>query len=107
MDLIFAPLANFCILLAADPAPNAPGGLEGLFKGPFPLIIMLVLLGYFMLFRPERQKQATMKAMLANLKKSDRVVTAGGIKGIVSNVHREADEVTVTVDESTPAPSSA
>jgi preprotein translocase subunit YajC len=39
--------------------------------------------------------------MLSNLKKNDRVVTVGGIYGVVSNVHREADEVTLKVDEST------
>jgi preprotein translocase subunit YajC len=37
--------------------------------------------------------------MLTNLKKNDRVLTAGGIKGTVHGVHREANEVTVVVDE--------
>ncbi len=39
--------------------------------------------------------------MLAAVKKNDRVVTAGGIYGVVTNVHQEADEVTVKVDEAT------
>ena len=39
--------------------------------------------------------------MLAAVKKNDRVITAGGIYGVVTNVHREADEVTVKVDEAT------
>jgi preprotein translocase subunit YajC len=38
--------------------------------------------------------------MLSALKKNDRVVTIGGIKGIVTNVQRDADEVTINVDES-------
>lgn len=67
----------------------------------FPMIAMLLVLGYFMLFRPEKQKQNAHKEMMANLKKSDRVVTVGGIKAVVANVHREADEVTLTIDEST------
>jgi preprotein translocase subunit YajC len=33
--------------------------------------------------------------------KNDRVLTAGGIYGVVMNVHREADEVTIKVDEAT------
>ena len=39
--------------------------------------------------------------MLEAVKKNDRVITAGGIYGVVTNVHREADEVTIKVDEAT------
>ena len=39
--------------------------------------------------------------MLGGVKKNDRVVTTGGIYGVVANVHREADEVTMKVDETT------
>ena len=39
--------------------------------------------------------------MLSAIKKNDRVITAGGIYGVVTNVHREADEVTIKVDEAT------
>ena len=35
------------------------------------------------------------------MKKNDRVLTTGGIYGVVTNVHREANEVTIKVDEST------
>ncbi len=38
---------------------------------------------------------------MAAVKKNDRVVTTGGIYGVVANVHAEADEVTVKVDETT------
>jgi preprotein translocase subunit YajC len=38
--------------------------------------------------------------MLGALKKNDRVVTVGGMYGVVTNVHFEADEVTLKVDES-------
>lgn len=78
--------------------PNTGGGNPLQFMLPVAIILML---GYFMLVRPEKKKQSLHKEMLQNLKKNDRVVTVGGIKGIVANVHREANEVTVTVDEST------
>ena len=85
---------------APDPAtpPASPGGNP--FGFAVPLMIILVL-GYMMLVRPEKKKQSIHREMLANLKKNDRIVTVGGIKGIVSNVLREANEVTVTIDEST------
>jgi len=63
--------------------------------------VLIGLLFYYMLIRPQRKEQAKRKDMLSIVKKNDRVVTVGGIYGVVMNVHREADEVTVKVDEST------
>jgi preprotein translocase subunit YajC len=39
--------------------------------------------------------------MLKNLKKNDRIVTTGGIYGIVTNIQLDADEITIRVDETT------
>jgi preprotein translocase subunit YajC len=39
--------------------------------------------------------------MISALKKNDRVVTAGGMYGVVTNLQRESDEVTLRVDETT------
>lgn len=61
----------------------------------------IFLLFYFLLLRPQRREQARRQAMLAAIKKNDRVITIGGIYGVVTNVHREADEVTIKVDETT------
>ncbi len=64
---------------------------------------MIVLLYFFMILKPQRQREQTHKTLLQNLKKNDRVVTIGGIYGVVVNVQREQDEVTIKVDESTNA----
>ncbi len=47
---------------------------------------LLLIFGvfYFLLIRPQQQKQKEMKAMLAALKRGDKVVTGGGILGTVS-----------------------
>ena len=79
----------------------APGGLEALFTSPLILLLLLVFLFYFVVMRPQRKEQAKRQDMLSNVKKNDRVVTIGGIYGVVMNVHREADEVTLKVDETT------
>jgi len=63
--------------------------------------IPILLVFYLLLIRPQRREQSRRDAMLSALKKNDRVVTAGGIYGGVTNVHREADEVTIKVDEAT------
>ena len=47
---------------------------------------LLLIFGvfYFLLIRPQQKKQKEMKAMLNNLKRSDQVITGGGIIGVVS-----------------------
>ena len=65
---------------------------------PFAAIFALF---YFLLIRPQRREQARRQAMLGAVKKNDRVLTAGGIYGVVANLNRDADEVTVKVDEAT------
>jgi preprotein translocase subunit YajC len=90
---------------AAAPAPGV-GGQPGA-GGPEALIIQILpfvligLLFYYMLIRPQRKEQAKRQEMLSNVKKNDRVVTVGGVYGVVMNVHREADELILKVDEST------
>ena len=66
-----------------------------------PGLLIIAVLFYFLMIRPERRKQATHRSLLEALKKNDRVVTVGGIYGVVTNVQRETDEVTIKVDEST------
>ena len=64
----------------------------------FPLVLIFALF-YFLIMRPERRKQADHKSLLESLKKNDRVVTIGGIYGVVANVLRDDDRVTIKVDE--------
>jgi len=65
-----------------------------------PFVAIFVLF-YFLLIRPQRREQSRRQAMLSAIQKNDRVITAGGVYGVVTNVRREADEVTVKVDEAT------
>ncbi len=82
-----------------QPAGNGGGGVN-LFIQILPFLL-IGLLFYFMLIRPQRKEQSRRQDMLANVKKNDRVVTIGGVYGVVMNVHREADEVSLKVDEAT------
>lgn len=99
------PLIDVLPLLAeAAAAPEGGGGGGMPFDLPFfvPLILIGVLF-YFMLIRPERKKSAQMADMLKTLKKNDHVVTIGGIYGTVVNVNEGSDVVTIRVDENTNA----
>ena len=64
---------------AADP------GLMGSLTTFAPLIIMFVVM-YFLMIRPQQKRQKEMKAMMDALAKGDEVVTAGGILGRVVKV---------------------
>ena len=83
------------ILLAVGDGGGGPfGGFQLL-----TIWVPIGLLFYWLLIRPQQRERRQRQAMLGALKKNDRVVTAGGIYGVVTNVHREADEVTIKVDE--------
>jgi preprotein translocase subunit YajC len=56
-----------------------------------PLVLIFVVF-YFLLIRPQQQKQKEMRGMLAALKRGDRVVTGGGIVGVVQRVPTVQDK---------------
>jgi preprotein translocase subunit YajC len=90
-------VAAFSILLADDePAAAAPASNP--FGLLFPLLIMGVFL-YFLAIRPMRKQEKERKGLLETLKKNDRVVTSGGIIGVIANIRDKDDEVTLKVDE--------
>ncbi|SEM32136.1 preprotein translocase subunit YajC [Mesobacillus persicus] len=66
--------------------------MEGLLGTVFPLILMFVLF-YFLLIRPQQKKQKAVQKMQTELKKGDRVVTIGGLHGFVDAL----DEGTVVI----------
>ena len=94
-------------LLAAEVSllMAAPGEGGGSGFGMLPAFAIIGVLFYLMLIRPQRREQSARQSMLEGLKKNDRVVTIGGIYGVVTNVRKEADQVTLTVDEKSNATS--
>lgn len=93
---------------AADAAKDAAAGTpDAAPASPFgsmllPLSIIMVLF-YLLILRPQKAKDKQFKTLVDSLKETDRVVTIGGIHGVVTNVQRNADGaiVTVRVDEAT------
>ncbi len=81
-------------------APPAGGGGGGGFGGLgmfAPLILMFVVM-YFLMLRPQKKQQKEREAMIANLKKNDHVVTHAGIYGIVKQV--QDNDLILAIDES-------
>jgi preprotein translocase subunit YajC len=71
----------------------AAGQGAGGFSAFVPLILMFVIF-YFLLIRPQQKKQKQHRTMIENLKKGDRIITSGGVHGRITNV----DENVLTVE---------
>ncbi|MBF0507167.1 MAG: preprotein translocase subunit YajC [Nitrospirae bacterium] len=73
---------------AMGPAPQAGGaggGVTGMMTSLLPLVLIFVVF-YFLLIRPQQKKAKDHQRMLDSVKKGDKVVTAGGIYGVVESV---------------------
>jgi preprotein translocase subunit YajC len=85
----------------AQSAPATPGKPKGGLGDPsfiFMMVIMFAII-YFLMLRPQQKKQKETQNMLNNIKKGDKVLTIGGIVGIVGNV--KDSTVMVKVADST------
>jgi preprotein translocase subunit YajC len=69
----------------AAPAPAASAGLFGNLASMLPLILMFVVL-YFVMIRPQMKRQKEHRAMIEALTKGDEVVISGGVLGKVSKM---------------------
>ncbi len=61
-----------------------------------PLVLIFAVF-YFLLIRPQQTRQREIKASLSALRRGDRVVTAGGILGLVQRVKEGSDEIEVEI----------
>ena len=61
------------------------------------MIVAMFVIMYFFMIRPQNKKQKEMEKMLSALKKGDKVVTIGGIHGVVSSV--KENTIIVKVDD--------
>lgn len=88
-----------------SPGGQAPGGMGPLLGSMLPFILMFVIL-YFLLIRPQQKRQRGHQEMIEQLKTGDRVVTSGGLLGIVAGIKpdivvlRVADNVKIEVQKS-------
>jgi preprotein translocase subunit YajC len=88
------------MLAQADAAPAQPlSPILQILSSPFLLLGSLMALYYFIVLVPERRHKASESDRLAGIKKNDRIVTVGGIHGVVASVN-EGDTLTIRLDES-------
>jgi preprotein translocase subunit YajC len=85
------------MLISPAYAQAAGGGAGGGLEAFLPLVLIFVIF-YFLLIRPQQKKMKEHKSMLEAVRRGDKVVTGGGIVGTVTKVN-EGDEVVVEIAE--------
>lgn len=75
----------------------APGGMGAIMQ--FAPLVLIFIVFYFLLIRPQQKKAKEHRALLSNLRRGDRVVTGGGIVGTVTRVVDKDDEISVEIAE--------
>ena len=78
----------------------APQGGEGgsSIMGFLPFILIIVIM-YFLMIRPQMKKQKERKKMVDALQKGDKIVTTGGLHGKIAGFTEDGQTVIVQIDE--------
>ena len=77
--------------------------MEGSGIGQFIPLILIFVIFYFFLIRPQQKKVKEHKAMVESLKKGDKIVTTGGITGTITRVV-DNDKIEVEISENVTVP---
>src|SRR3981081_618529 len=93
----------FSFLAQAQTAP--PSGLGGGLGGFLVPMVLIFVMMYFVMIRPQKKRQMEQQRLVNALKTGDRVVTNAGIHGLISNVKetpvivKVADNVKIGMDK--------
>ncbi|MBN1823564.1 MAG: preprotein translocase subunit YajC [Endomicrobiales bacterium] len=90
VSLLSAILMGPAAVFAADPVPPAQSPM-----GSFLPLIVIFVIFYFFLIRPQQKKAKEHQNMLNALKKDDKIITNGGLYGTIASVKGEIVEVKV------------
>ena len=84
--------------MISDAFAQAAGGAVGGFsiQGLLPFVLIFIIF-YFLLIRPQQKRVKQHKLMVENLKRGNKVLTAGGILGVISKANDNSDTVTVEI----------
>ncbi|NHN88203.1 preprotein translocase subunit YajC [Acetobacter conturbans] len=88
-------MSDFLISPAYAQSAAPAGGMSSIVQF-LPYVLVFVIF-YFLMIRPQQTKQKKLKEKLASLRRGDRVVTAGGILGVVRKASPEMDEIEVEI----------
>lgn len=92
-------LAQFDGFALLAQQPGGGGGLMQFLVQMGPALLIILLLYTFMIAKPQQREQKKREEQMKAIKKNDRVITSGGIFGVVTSVQAENNEVTLRIDE--------
>jgi preprotein translocase subunit YajC len=100
-------ISDFFIIVAQAGQPPAPPAPPDTGMNLMIWMIFAFVLVYFMTIRPQRKRQLELEAQIKSLKTGDKVVTSGGIHGVIANVRdgsslilKIADGIKIEVEKS-------
>jgi len=79
----------FSLIDAAHALGAPPEGSDSSplsFLGPLPMLVLMFLVLYLLILRPQMKKQKAQQKMVDELQKGDAVVTSGGVHGVITNL---------------------
>ena len=88
---------NYFILMATQPS-NGQGGAGSMLVSLVPIILIFVIF-WLLLIRPQQKRQKEHQRLLTQLKKGDKVVTNGGMFGIIHALNDEKNIVVLRLGE--------
>ena len=96
-QLIFTIISCISVSICAQETAPGPTGFSA---GSFiPMMIVMFVVIYFFMIRPEQKKQKAKQKMVSEIKKGDKILTIGGIYGNVMNV--KDDTISVKIADNT------
>ena len=96
-------VSTLTILAQAPSGGEAPGGLFG---NPMVFMVLMFIVMYFILIRPQRQRQKEQEKMINSIKVGDHIIMNGGEHGLITSVKEKtimvkvADNVKIEYDRS-------
>ncbi len=85
------------IAYAMGANPEGGGGQGGELIGSLIPLILIFVIFYFLLIRPQQKRAKEHRRMIENLKKGDKVITSGGVYGVIEVV--DTNTVTLKIAE--------
>jgi preprotein translocase subunit YajC len=86
------------IQLLAMAQPQGGSGCGGLISFFIPLVLMFVII-YFFMIRPQQKRSKDHQNMLNSLKKGDKVVTTGGMYGVIWGIDDKENKIVLKFGE--------
>ncbi|MEM6683131.1 MAG: preprotein translocase subunit YajC, partial [Pseudomonadota bacterium] len=77
-------------------AQTGPEGVQAILASPITMIVLMFVIFYFLLIRPQQKRVKDHKAMIDAVSRGDVVVTAGGLIGKVAKVSDDEVEIDIS-----------